>query len=75
MVEAYIERVRRLIEEQYLLHPTGCGGSFGEILCYEIHVRDLSFTRLAEKWGITLPTLGELISDHCCRLQEDPVVR
>ena len=31
---------RKKIESRYKLHPTGCGGSFGEILCYEIHCGD-----------------------------------
>lgn len=73
-VESHIERYRRLIEEQYLANPTGGGGSFGEILCHEIHTKGLTFIWLAQKWGISLPDLGELIWDHCKRLQEDPVV-
>lgn len=72
--EPYIERLRRLIEEQYRHHPTGCGGSFGELLCYELHSGGLTFKKLALKWGISLPTLGELIHDHCKRLQEFPRV-
>ncbi len=72
--EPYIERLRRLIEEQYRNHPTGCGGSFGELLCYEIHNTGLTFKRLALKWGISLPTLGELIYDHCKRLEDQPWV-
>ena len=75
MSEPYIERCRRLIEEQYLGHPTGCGSSFGEILCHEIHTQGRTFICLAHKWGISLPTLGELIWDHCRRLQKDPKVR
>lgn len=74
MAEPYIERLRRLIEEQYRHSPTGCGGSFGEILCFEIHTSNLTFKWLAEKWGISLPMLGELIWDHCKRLEEDPIV-
>jgi hypothetical protein len=35
--EPRIERLRRLIEEEYQERPTGCGGSFGEILCWKIH--------------------------------------
>jgi hypothetical protein len=72
--EAQIERLRRSIEEQYLEKPTGCGGSFGEILCHEIHTRGLTFAWLAEKWGISLATLGELIADHCRRLEPLPKV-
>lgn len=64
----YIDRLRRRIEEQY------ASGGFGELLCHEIHTKGLTFIWLAEKWGISLPTLGELIHDHCKRLQEDPVV-
>jgi hypothetical protein len=36
-VESHIARFRRLLEEQYLANPTDTGGSFGEILCHEIH--------------------------------------
>lgn len=70
--EPRIERLRRLIEEHYLAHPTDCGGSFGEILCFEIHSAGLTFVELANKWGISLPTLGELVWDHCRRLEADP---
>jgi hypothetical protein len=73
--EPRIERLRRLIEEAYFEHPTGCGGSFGELLCYEIHTGGLTFIRLARKWGVSLPTLGMLIADHCNRLEDDPAVR
>lgn len=71
---SYTERLRLRIEAQYVSHPTGCGGSFGELLCYEIHTNSLTFKRLADKWGISLPTLGELIWDHCKRLEELPKV-
>jgi len=37
---ASIGTFRETIEEQYESHPTRCGGSFGEILCYEIHHGD-----------------------------------
>ena len=67
---------REKIEEQYTDNPTGCGNSFGEILCYEIHhgsdgvhTGGLTFIWLAEKWGISLSFLGDLISDHCRRLE------
>ena len=72
---SYIDNLRELIEKQYREHSTGCGGSFGELLCYEIHNRGLTFRKLAAKWGISLPTLGELIYDHCKRLQELPRVQ
>lgn len=69
-----IERLRLLIEGQYARKPTGCGGSFDELLCYEIHKGGLTFKWLAEKWGISLPTLGELIWDHCKGLESGPRV-
>ena len=71
--EPYIERLRRLIVEQYSEHPTGCGGSFGEILCFEIH-HGMTHLWLAQKWGISVTTLGELIYDHCKRLEDNPRV-
>lgn len=70
--EPHVERLRRLIEEQYASHPTGTGSSFGEILCHEIHEEGMTFVWLAQKWGVSLPTLGELIWDHCKRLEEAP---
>ena len=70
----HLERLRYLIEKAYTEHPTSCGGSFGELLCWEIHVNGKTFIWLAEKWGISLPTLGELIWDHCKRLEDEPKV-
>lgn len=72
--EAHVERIRRLIEEQYIENPTGCGSSFGEILCWEIHTNGMTFVWLAEKWGLSLPMLGEIIWDHCKRLENNPSV-
>jgi hypothetical protein len=72
--EPYVERLRRLIEESYDAHPTGCGTSFGEILCWEIHSNGMTFVWLARKWGVSLPTLGELVWDHCKRLEQAPAV-
>lgn len=71
----HLERLRWLIESQYERYPTGCGGSFGELLCYEMHTNGQTFERLAQKWGVSLPTLGELIWDHCKRLEPEPLVR
>jgi len=34
----------------------------------------MTFIWLAEKWGLSLPMLGELIWDHCKRLEAEPVV-
>ena len=63
-----IEEFKNQIEQDYQKHPTGCGGSFGEILCYEIHESGLTFKWLAKKWGISVAFLGELIADHCKKL-------
>lgn len=71
----FIVSLRADIERQYEEHPTGCGNSFGEILCYEIHENKLTFLWLAEKWGLSLTVLGELICDHCKRLEPMPIVR
>lgn len=70
----YLTTIRQEIVKQYRKNPTGCGGSFGELLCWEIHINNQTFIKLAKKWGISLPTLGELIKDHCDRLQELPKV-
>lgn len=74
-----IEAFRLIIEMCYKNAPTLCGGSFGEILCYEMHEqpinprlevgdRGLTFLELAEKWGISVSFLGEIIADHCNKL-------
>ena len=70
--ESYIEYLRQAIVNGYKNHPTGCGDSFGELLCYEIHTNGLTFCWLAEKWGLSLPTLGALIHNHCVRLERLP---
>ncbi len=72
----YLSELRSEIESQYAGNPTGCGNSFGEILCYELHSNGtgLTLTQLSLKWGISLPTLGELIWDHCKRLESLPKV-
>jgi len=80
-----IKEFRNHIEGAYNKAPTGCGGGFDEILCYELHTQPvnprmthktlndgfetgLTFKELAEKWGISVEFLGELISDHCKKL-------
>lgn len=73
-----IDFFRIEIESMYSKCPTGCGGSFGEILCFELHSQPvnprglgytgLTFKELAAKWGITVSFLGELIADHCNKL-------
>jgi len=81
-----IEKFRKHVENTYKRQPTGCGGSFGEILCFEIHdqpvnsrmraksfndgyTTGLTFTELAAKWGISVSFLGELIRDHCIKME------
>lgn len=71
----FLVQTRNHIVEQYREHPTDCGSSFGELLCYEFHINNLTFIQLAKKWGISLPTLGELIKDHCDKLQKLPKVK
>ena len=78
---------REHIEKSYQSCPTGGGGSFGELLCYEMHSQPinprmrcktmnngfqtgLTFKNLAQKWGISVTFLGELIADHCVKLEE-----
>ncbi len=82
-----INNFREHIEKMYQFYPTGCGGSFGELLCYELHTQPvnprmnhktfsggfdtgLTFKELAEKWGISISFLGELILDHCEKLED-----
>ena len=86
-MKIHIEKFREHIEKMYHLHPTRCGDSFGEILCYELHTQPinprmtcktfsggyntgLTFKELAQKWGITVSFLGDLIADHCKKLEE-----
>jgi len=76
MIESnFLVQTRNHIVEQYKEHSTNCGSSFGELLCYELHVSNITFIQLAKKWGISLPTLGELIKDHCDKLQRLPRVK
>lgn len=79
----FIESLRARVEDQYRSIKLGSGsigGCFGSILCHEIHSGGehgggLHFTALAEKWGIPVSVLGELIADHCKRLEPLLVVR
>lgn len=71
----YLSDLRASIETQYRSNPTGSGNSFGEILCHEIHENGMTFLWLADKWGVTVGSLGELICDHCKRLEPPPGVR
>lgn len=76
--QPFIESLRQRVEDQYSLHRTGCGASFGEILCHELHhgganKEGLDFISLAHKWNIPVSVLGRLIADHCDRLE--PLLR
>jgi len=82
--EDKIEIFRNLIEKCYAESKHGEDG-FDTILCYELHYQPvnprmgfktstgyevgLNFKELAQKWGISLSFLGELIADHCKRLE------
>lgn len=82
MTQGEIAALRSRIEDMYNhspFPPTGCGGSFEELLCHEIHgpainalgevcENGLTFGWLAAKWQISLGVLGELIWDHCTKL-------
>lgn len=43
-----ITTFRKHIELSYEKYPTGCGGSFGEILCFELHDQPIN-TRMNHK--------------------------
>ena len=82
MEEPFLESCRRRVEEQYAhtrLGSGSVGGCFGSILCHELHAggsagSGLHFLALARKWGIPVTVLGELIADHCRRLELELVV-
>jgi hypothetical protein len=75
--EPLLESLRRRVEEQYAvteLASGAVGGCFGSILCHELHHggphrEGLHFASLAAKWGIPVSLLGDLIADHCKRLE------
>jgi len=69
MNQEEIMELRSKIEESYKDKPTGCGSTFDELLCFELHEGGLTFLWLAEKWGMSVSTLGELIYDHCIKLE------
>lgn len=74
MEEPRIKRLGRLVEREYETEPTGTGSGLGEILCHEIHEEGMTFVWLTENWGVSLPTLGEIVWDHCKLLEGDPEV-
>lgn len=86
-IENNLNKFREHIEQMYQHYPTGCGSSFDEIICYELHTQPinprmtqrsfnggyntgLTFKELAQKWGINVKFLGELIADHCRKLDD-----
>lgn len=80
--ESFIESCRRRVEEAYKGKELGSGsigGCFGAILCHELHYgsdgNGMHFVALADKWGIPVSLLGELIHDHCKRLEPLLTVR
>ncbi len=75
-----IKCFRDEIKQLYKNYPTGYGGSFDEILCFEIHSQPhnprmrysrtgLTFKELAYKWDISVEFLGKIIADHCSKLE------
>ena len=86
-VDRFREKVERTYHNKRRMDGSHRGGSFGEILCYELHEQPvnprmgtvtpnegcyvgLTFRELAKKWGISVTFLGELIADHCRKLEE-----
>lgn len=77
METPFVESLRLRVEDQYSnikLSSGQVGGCFGSILCHELHnggknKTGLHFIALAKKWNIPVSILGELIWDHCKRLE------
>lgn len=78
-----IDALRDRIECEYAHVRLGSGtvgGSFGEILCHELHYggdggedsHGLHFGRLAAKWRVSVHLLGLAIADHCDKLPAWP---
>jgi len=76
-----INKFRNEIERRYseIKWSAGCGMSFDEILCFELHSQPenpracigqlgLTFRELSDKWKVSVSTLGILIAHHCDRL-------
>ena len=75
---------REYIEKAYQEQQFGFKGGFDEILCYELHSNPvnprlhvfetgLTFKELAQKWGVSVSFLGELIADHCKKLEDERI--
>ena len=43
---------------------------FGELLCNNIHEREMNFRDIAGEWDVSLDVLAELVADHIRRLDE-----
>lgn len=69
---------RYAVKCRLALHgDTGCGGTFSELLCHDLHTKDgetyggFDFIRVAERMGLVPSQLGLLLLDHCCGLEEN----
>ena len=72
LIEMTREWIVREYSNEYNEHqglPMGTRGDFAELLCYEIHNNGQTFCWLARKWHISVSMLGELIADHCRKLE------
>ena len=67
--EWWIETSRKWIIRAYG-SPVTDGDDFDTLLCNEIFQNGQTFSMLARKWNISLSVLGELIADHCRKLEE-----
>ena len=78
-IETARQMIVRVYSDDYNRHqglPLGTRGDFAELLCYELHSGHdgeheggLTFNWLAKKWEVPISFLGELIADHCRRLE------
>lgn len=82
LVARFREKIQtryRLGRQRYSSGADFRSGDFGEILCFEIHSQPdngrppgengLTFKELAEKWDVSVSFLGEVIADHCRKLE------
>ena len=60
-----IKRFRNHIGKRYQTYPTGCGGSFDEILCFELHTQPINSRMMHKTFsggyntGLTFKELAE----------------
>lgn len=73
-IDALRAALTKLRLEHHEHGETGCGASFEELLCHDLHTTDgvnyggHDFMALAEIWGVSVEVLGLLIADHCYQL-------